>query len=84
MLVLSHAMQQRVKRCGLDQEMFLEFSFILPVFEYCSPVWASAAESHLALLDRVVLNAAFMCPDIGRCYLGQRRDVASLYYILYN
>ena len=23
------------------------FGFVLPVFEYCSPVWASASESHL-------------------------------------
>ena len=28
--------------------------FILPVLEYCSPVWMSAATSHLSLLDRVV------------------------------
>ena len=29
-------------------------SFILPVLEYCSPVWMSAATSHLSLLDCVV------------------------------
>ena len=54
------------------------WSFILPVLEYCSPVWASAAESHLALLDRVVRNAAFMCPDIARRDLEHRRGVACL------
>ena len=54
------------------------WSFILPVLEYCSPDWALAAESHLALLDRVVRNAAFMCPEIARCDLGHRRGVASL------
>ena len=27
------------------------WAFILPVLEYCSPVWMSAATSHLSLLD---------------------------------
>ena len=54
------------------------WSFVLAVLEYCSPVWASAAESHLALLGRVDRNAAIMCPDIARCDLGHRMDVASL------
>ena len=30
------------------------WAFILPVLEYCLPVWISAATSHLSLLDRVV------------------------------
>ena len=30
------------------------WAFILTVLEYCSPVWMSAATSHLSLLDRVV------------------------------
>ena len=30
------------------------WAFILPVLEYCSPVWMSAATSHLSLLDHVV------------------------------
>ena len=30
------------------------WAFILPVLEYCSPVWMPAATSHLSLLDRVV------------------------------
>ena len=30
------------------------WSFVLPVLEYCSAVWCSAADSHLKLLDRVV------------------------------
>ena len=28
--------------------------FVLPVLEYCSEVWYSAADTHLKLLDRVV------------------------------
>ena len=30
------------------------WAFILPVIEYCSPVWMSAATSHQSLFDRVV------------------------------
>ena len=30
------------------------WAFILPVLEYCSTVWMSAATSHLSLLDRIV------------------------------
>ena len=29
--------------------------FILPVLEYCSAVWCSAADEHLKLLDSVVV-----------------------------
>ena len=30
------------------------YAFILPILEYCSPVWGSAASSHLQLLDRQI------------------------------
>ena len=33
------------------------WGFVLPVFEYCSAVWCSAADTHLKLLDRVVSAA---------------------------
>ena len=33
------------------------WSFVLPVLEYCSALWCSAADSHLKLLDRVVMSA---------------------------
>ena len=33
--------------------------FVLPVLEYCSSVWCSAADTHLRLLDRVVSGAVF-------------------------
>ena len=35
------------------------WGFVLPVLEYCSAVWCSAADTHLKLLDRVVSGAAF-------------------------
>lgn len=54
------------------------WSFVLPVFEYCSPVWMSAASSYLALLDRVVRHASRLCGgDIG-CDLWYRRRVSAL------
>ena len=33
--------------------------FVLPVLEFCSAVWCSAADAHLRLLDRVVSGASF-------------------------
>ena len=62
-------------------------SFVLPLLEYCSPVWGSAAESHLKLLDRVVTGAQFVCGDCGLGHLAHRRAVGSLcmlYKIVHN
>ena len=33
--------------------------FVLPILEYCSAVWCSAAVTHLKLLDSVVNGACF-------------------------
>ena len=33
------------------------WGFVLPVLEYCSAMWCSAADTHLKLLDRVVSGA---------------------------
>ena len=35
-------------------------SFILPCLEYCSPVWSSAADSHLKLLDKILRACKFL------------------------
>ena len=35
-------------------------SFALPVLEYCSAVWCSAADSHLKILDRVVRSFVYL------------------------
>ena len=35
------------------------WSFVLPVLEYCSAVWCSAADTHLKLLNRVTSGANF-------------------------
>ena len=36
------------------------WGFVLPVLEYCSAVWCSAADTHLKLLDRAVSGARFL------------------------
>ena len=35
------------------------WGFLLPVLEYCSAGWCSAADTHLKLLDNVVSGASF-------------------------
>ena len=57
--------------------------FVLPVLEYCSAVWCSAAETHLRLLDRVSLDywisgARFLTGSVLECDLAHRRSVAVL------
>ena len=62
--------------CALVRKCF--WSFLLPVLEYCSPVWCSAADCHLALLDRIVRCCRFLSSGEVKCDLGHRRDVACL------
>ena len=52
--------------------------FVLPVLEYCSAVWCSAADSHLRLLDRVVSGASFLTGGVFECDLAHRCSVAIL------
>ena len=54
------------------------WSFLLPILEYCSPVWRSAAATHLHLLDRVVNRASALSAGSVVCNLWHRRAVASL------
>ena len=53
-------------------------SFMLPVLEYASVVWCSAAACHLALLDRVVNRCFRLMNDVVPCDLGNRRSIAGL------
>ena len=52
--------------------------FVLPVLEYCSAVWCSAADTHLKLLDRVVSAAGFLTGCVFECDIAHRRSVAVL------
>ena len=54
------------------------WAFILPVLEYCSPVWMSADTSHLSSLDRVVSQVGRLSGGSVSCDLWHRRKVASL------
>ena len=54
------------------------WSFVLPVWEYCSAVWCSAANSHLKLLDRVVRSAGFLDGGVLECNLAHHWSVAEL------
>ena len=50
----------------------------MPVLEYCSAVWCSAADTHLRLLDRVVSGASFLTVGVFACDLAHRRSVSVL------
>ena len=54
------------------------WSFVLPVLEYCSAVWYSAADSHFKLLDRVVRSAIFLAGGVLEYNLAHCRSVAEL------
>ena len=41
--------------------------FVLPVSEYCSAVWCSAADTHLKLLDCAVSDARFLTGGVFEC-----------------
>ena len=49
--------------------------FVLPVLEYCSAVWCSAADTHLRLLDRVVSGASFLTGGVFACDLVSDDDM---------
>ena len=52
--------------------------FVLPVLEYCSAVWCSAADTHLKLLDRAISGARFLTVGVLECDISHRRSVAVL------
>ena len=61
-------------------------SFILPCLEYCSPVWSSAADSHLKLLDKNLRACKFLIPNLTislqhRCFIS---SLCMLYKIFHN
>ena len=52
--------------------------FVLPVLEYCSAVWCSAADTHLELLDRAVSCSRFLTMGVFEYDISHRRSVAVL------
>ena len=85
------------RKIGLLRKSFIIFwghdvllkcfnSFSLPCLEYCSPVWSSAADSHLKLLDRNLRACKFLIP-YHTISLQHRRFLSSLcmlYKIFHN
>ena len=57
------------------------WGFVLPVLEYCSAVWCSAADTHLNLLDLVVSGACFISGAVLNCNISHRRSVALLWML---
>ena len=54
------------------------YAFILPILEYCSPVWGSAASSHFRLLDRQIHAVSRLFPDQILKPLNHCRCVAGM------
>ena len=56
------------------------YAFVLPILEYCSPVWGSAAECHLQLLGCKVysVDIGFALIKVSCCCVI---DVMLLYYV---
>ena len=54
------------------------FAFVLTILEYCSPVWGSAAECHLQILEYQVYSVARLCNDQSFLSLCHRRRVSGL------
>ena len=52
--------------------------FVLPVLEYCSVVWCSAADTHIKLLDRAVSSARFLTGGVFEWDISHRWSVAAL------
>ena len=63
-----------------DRSLLLRsfWSFVLPVQDYCSAMWCSAADSHLELLDSIIRSVVVLAGGVLECNLGHRRYVAVL------
>ena len=51
-------------------------SIVLPVLEYCSAEWCSAADTHLKILYRIVSGARFLTGGMIEYDIAHRRSVA--------
>ena len=69
-----------VKHIFVDTSVLLRcyYAFVLPILEYCSPVWGSAAACHLQLLEHQVYSVTRLCPDQSFLSLCHRRRVTWL------
>ena len=60
-------------------------TFVLPLLEYCPPIWMSASARDLSLLDKVARGGRFLFPGRANYDLDHRRAVSclSLFHKLY-
>ena len=77
---VSRAASQRLWQVFHDRSLLGRCfrGFVLPVLEYCSAVWCSAANTHLKLLGRAVTGARFLTGRVFECDISHRRSVAVL------
>ena len=81
---VSRAASQRLGILGKSWQVFHDRSllgrcfrgFVLPVLEYYSAVWCSAADTYLRLLGRVISGANFLTGGVFECDLAHLRSVA--------
>ena len=57
--------------------------FVLPVLEYCSTVWCSAADTHIKLLYCLVSGARILTGGVFECDIAHRRSMAVLCMLYY-
>ena len=70
---------RQVKHVFVDTSVLFRsyFALVLPILQYCSQVWRSAAECHLLLLELHVYSVAWLCSDQTLLSLCHRRHVAA-------
>ena len=86
LLLVSTAASQRLGILRKFWRMFHDRSllgryflgFVLPIFEYCSAVWCSVADTHLKLLDHAVSGAWFLTGGVFDCDIAHHLSVAVL------
>ena len=83
---VSSAASQRLGILRKSWQVFHDISFlgrcfqglVLPVLQYCSAVWCSAADTHLKLLDRSVSGARFLTGFVFEYDISHRLSVVVL------
>ena len=72
------AFTQLVHSVQLDNVLLCcYYAFVLPILEYCSPVWGSAAKCHLQSPERQVYSVARLLNDQTFLSLCHQRHIAS-------
>ena len=74
-----HGIPRKSRQVFHDRNLFAHSGFCIARFEELwSAVWCSAADTHLELLDRVVICASFLTDGVFECDLVHRLSMAVL------